>query len=98
MLRLVPRLHPSRQRSGAGDRGRSEKFMSDNAIKEMSDVIGLLIELKCENCHNEFSEFTGKTEADVWSWADATAQSALLKGWVMTESGFRCPDCRDENK
>ena len=69
--------------------------MSHNKAEEMSDIIGLLIELNCESCHNEHSDFTGKTEADVWNWADATAKSALLEGWVMTESGFRCPNCKD---
>jgi len=70
--------------------------MSPDPIQEITDILGLVLEMRCEKCSQEFSEPKGETEDEVWLWAATTAREAYKVGWISTDTGFRCPSCKDD--
>jgi hypothetical protein len=65
----------------------------DDSNEDFANMVYLLIEIECSACHRRFAEPEGKTEAEVWKWAQATTEAAYRAGWRAFPDKILCPTC-----
>jgi len=65
----------------------------EDSTEELADLIYILTEVECGRCHRRFAEPEGITEAEVWSWAQKTAEAAVSAGWRLYPDNILCSDC-----
>jgi len=63
---------------------------------DLATLIYLAIEVECDCCHKRFSQpddSVGKSEAEIWSWAEKAAADAYSTGWRDAGGRQLCREC-----